>query len=67
MYIKEFIPHNPFVFDEHIEYAFVSDDVPEMEFSPRYRSEDECRVWYGHVAYELFDEFDVKPTEMKIN
>jgi hypothetical protein len=66
MYIKEFVKTVGKT-DKLTEYAFVSDDVPEMELSPRYRSEEECRVWYGQVAHELFDEFDVKPTEMKIN
>ena len=70
MYIKEFIPFkdtfsHTVQFTE-IKYAFVSDDISGMELSPRYRSEDECRVWYGQVAHELFDEFDVNPTKMLI-
>lgn len=69
MYIKEFIPfkdtcYYPSQFTE-TKYAFVSDDIPDMELSPRYHSEEECRVWYGQVAHELFDEFDVPMGKLK--
>jgi hypothetical protein len=51
---------------EYLEYVFVSDDIDNMELSPRYVSEDKCLIWYGQVAHELFDEFDIKPTKMSI-
>jgi hypothetical protein len=57
MYIESFSP--PSTSTDTQMYAFVSDDFPEMQLSPKYHSIEACRVWYGQVAHELFDEFDV--------